>query len=160
MAMTNHERVGKALDLLKSGLGPFIARELTSAYKDRALAEARRLLPADDRLNSNRMIDQWDVAILLKVMWDAWNDVFGRTLGRAGRGRQRRKCGSWRSLSGQKGADAKLNMVPALTTDTSSKTSSLVVESSLATTTLTSDTFRSSPQSACRCVSMPPMWGG
>ena len=46
MAMTNHERVGKALDLLKSGLGPFIERELTSVYKDRALAEARRLLPA------------------------------------------------------------------------------------------------------------------
>src|SRR5437899_3012079 len=85
MAMTNHERVGKALDLLKSGLGPFIERELTSAYKDRAPAEARRLLPADDRLNSTRPIDQWDAAVLLKVMWDAWNDVFGRTLGRAER---------------------------------------------------------------------------
>jgi len=84
MAMTNHERVGKALDLLKSGLGPFITRELTSAYKERALAEARRLLPADDRLNSNRPI-QWDAAVLLKVMWDAWNEVFGRTLGRAER---------------------------------------------------------------------------
>src|SRR6266446_1432011 len=85
MAMSNHERVGKALDLLKAGLGPFIERELTSVYKDRALAEARRLLPADDRLNSNRPIDQWDAAVLLKVMWDAWNDVFGRTLGRADR---------------------------------------------------------------------------
>src|SRR5436309_6906851 len=85
MAMTNHERVGKALDLLKSGLGPFIERELASANEDRALAEARRLLPADDRLNSNRPIDQWDVAVLLKVMWDAWNDVFARTLGRAER---------------------------------------------------------------------------
>src|SRR2546425_1102577 len=85
MAMTNHERVGKALDLLKSGLGPFIQRELTSVYKDRALIEARRLLPVDDRLNSNRPIDQWDAAVLLKVMWDAWNDVFGRTLGRAER---------------------------------------------------------------------------
>jgi predicted AAA+ superfamily ATPase len=85
MAMTNHERVGKALDLLKSGLGPFIERELPSVYKDRALAEARRLMPADDRLNSTRPIDQWDAAVLLKVMWDAWNDVFGRTLGRAER---------------------------------------------------------------------------
>src|SRR5437867_7488585 len=85
MAMTNHERVGKALDLLKSGLGPFIERELTSAYKDRALTEARRLLPAEDRLNNNRPIDQWDAAVWLKVMWDAWNEVFGRTLGRAER---------------------------------------------------------------------------
>ena len=85
MAMTNHERVGKALDFLKSGLGPFIGRELTSVYKDRVLAEARRLLPVDDRLNSARPIDQWDASVLLKVMWDAWNDVFGRTLGRAER---------------------------------------------------------------------------
>src|SRR5437867_5755061 len=85
MSMTNRERVGKALDLLKSGLGPFIDRELASVYKDRALAEARRLLPADDRLNSSRPIDQWDAAVWLKVMWDAWNEVFGRTLGRAER---------------------------------------------------------------------------
>src|SRR2546427_2498007 len=85
MAMTNHERVGKALDLLKSGLGPFMTREVRSSKKEGAQAEARRLFPADDRLNSNRPIDQWDAAVLLKVMWDAWNEVFGRTLGRAER---------------------------------------------------------------------------
>ena len=28
MAITNHERVGKALDLLKAGLGPFVEREV------------------------------------------------------------------------------------------------------------------------------------
>jgi hypothetical protein len=28
MAITNHERVGKALDLLKDGLRPFVEREL------------------------------------------------------------------------------------------------------------------------------------
>ena len=36
MAITNHERVGKALELLKSGLGPFVQREITNIYKDRA----------------------------------------------------------------------------------------------------------------------------
>ena len=30
MAITNHERVGKALDLLKAGLAPFVERELKS----------------------------------------------------------------------------------------------------------------------------------
>ena len=30
MAITNHERVGKALDLLNSGLMPFFERELTA----------------------------------------------------------------------------------------------------------------------------------
>ena len=39
MAITNHERVGKALELLKSGLGPFVEREFKSIYKDRAAAE-------------------------------------------------------------------------------------------------------------------------
>ena len=28
MAMTNHERIGKALDLLKAGLLPFVEREM------------------------------------------------------------------------------------------------------------------------------------
>ena len=44
MAITNHERVGKAMDLLKQGLGPFVEREFTSSYKDRALAEATRYM--------------------------------------------------------------------------------------------------------------------
>ena len=30
MAITNHERVGKALDLLKDGVTPFLERELKS----------------------------------------------------------------------------------------------------------------------------------
>ncbi len=85
MAITNQERVGKAVDLLRAGLAPYVEREFANAHKDKALAEARRLLPAEDRINGTRPITQWDAAVLLKVMWDAWNDVFGRTLGRAER---------------------------------------------------------------------------
>ena len=85
MAITNQERVGKALDLFRTGLAPYVEREFTNAHKDKALAEARRLLPAEDRINGMRPIAQWDAAVLLKVMWDAWNEVFGRTLGRAER---------------------------------------------------------------------------
>ena len=33
MATTNHERVGKALELLKAGLGPFVDREIQTAVK-------------------------------------------------------------------------------------------------------------------------------
>jgi len=32
MAITNYERVGKALELLKSGLSPFVEREIKSVY--------------------------------------------------------------------------------------------------------------------------------
>ena len=34
MAITNHERVGKALQLLKIGLGPFVEREFKAKYGD------------------------------------------------------------------------------------------------------------------------------
>jgi hypothetical protein len=80
MAITNHERVGKALDLLKQGLGPFVQREITSIYKDRAAAEMIRFL-GEDRLNAKKPIAGWDVAVLLRLMWESWNDVFRLTLG-------------------------------------------------------------------------------
>jgi predicted AAA+ superfamily ATPase len=82
--MTNHERVGKALELLKSGLGPFVEREFKNAYQDRAAAEAGRFM-GEDRLNAKRPVADWDVAALLKLMWDSWNDVFRKTLGPAER---------------------------------------------------------------------------
>ena len=84
MAMTNHERVGKALELLKSGLAPFVEREFTSAYKDRAGAEASRFI-GEDRLNTTRSVADWDVAALLKLMWESWNEIFRKTLGPAER---------------------------------------------------------------------------
>jgi hypothetical protein len=84
MAVTNHERVGKGLDLLKGGLGPFVDREFKSAYKDRASMEASRFM-GDARLNTQRPIADWDAAALLKLMWDSWNDIFRKTLGPAQR---------------------------------------------------------------------------
>ena len=50
MAITNHERVGKAMNLLKSGLAPFVEREFKSTYKDRLAAEAKRASSATTRL--------------------------------------------------------------------------------------------------------------
>src|SRR5260370_11044472 len=84
MATTNHERVGKALELLKSGLGTFVEREFTSTYKDHAVAEAGRFM-GEDRLNAKKPVAEWDAAALLKLMWESWNDVFRKTLGPAER---------------------------------------------------------------------------
>ena len=84
MAITNHDRVGKALELLKVGLGPFVEREFTATYKDRATMEANRFL-GDDRMTGNKPISEWDVSALSKLMWDSWNDVFRRILGHAER---------------------------------------------------------------------------
>src|SRR6202790_2067768 len=84
MAITNHERVGKGMELLKGGLGPFVDREFKSTYKDRAEAEAARFM-GETRLNTQRPIGDWDAAALLKLMWDSWNDIFRKTLGPAER---------------------------------------------------------------------------
>lgn len=84
MAITNQERVGKAMDLLRAGLAPFVEREFKSQHQAQAAEAARRYF-GDDRTVGKKPIAEWDVAAMLKLMWDAWNDVFGRTLGRAER---------------------------------------------------------------------------
>jgi predicted AAA+ superfamily ATPase len=84
LAITNHERIGKALDLLKSGLAPFVEREFGDVYAGSALSEARRLM-GEDRLLANKPLHEWDSTALLKLMWEAWNDVFRRVLGHAER---------------------------------------------------------------------------
>src|SRR2546428_8900317 len=84
MAMTNHERVGKAMDLLKDGLSPFVEREMRSVYQ--ACMELSILAFAgDDRLLAGKPITEWDVAPLLRLMWELWNEVFRKSLGQAER---------------------------------------------------------------------------
>ena len=84
MAITNHDRVGKALELLKDGLASFVDREFKNTYGDKAAAEANLRL-GEDRINAGKAISAWDTALLLKLMWDTWNDVFRQTLGYAER---------------------------------------------------------------------------
>ncbi len=81
MAMTNHERVGKALDLLKTGLSPFVEREMNNAPEKDYLNK----FMGGDRMLADKPISAWDVAALLKLMWDAWNSVFRNILGPAER---------------------------------------------------------------------------
>jgi predicted AAA+ superfamily ATPase len=84
MAITNQERVSKAMELLRTGLAPFVEREFKSQHQAQAADAARRYF-GDDRAVGKKPIAEWDVAALLKLMWDAWNDIFARTLGRAER---------------------------------------------------------------------------
>ena len=85
MAITNQERVGKALELLKDGLGPFVQREVQDKIKAGGvhMDTIRRFV--DDPHLTDKPIDQWDVAVLLKLMWETWNDVFRNVLGHAER---------------------------------------------------------------------------
>jgi predicted AAA+ superfamily ATPase len=86
MAITNHERVGKALDLLKDGLGPFLERELKSEYQQRWFDEVKTTLsPQQLNFAGTEKNPQWDIATVLAVMWNQWNQVFRKTLGQAER---------------------------------------------------------------------------
>lgn len=81
MAITNHERVGKSLELLKVGLAPFVAREVKAAIEAKSLTIDKVRGFAEDPILANKPIESWDASALLKLMWDTWNEVFKKTLG-------------------------------------------------------------------------------
>ncbi len=86
MAITNRERVGKAMDLLKEGLGPFVEREFQSLHGPReGPTRARGYFYQDSRLSTDGPLAEWDSAALLSLMVFSWNDVFRQTLGQAER---------------------------------------------------------------------------
>lgn len=84
MALTNHERVGRALDLLRDGLHPFVERELRSRHGERWTTEIRALL-SDRKLGKDPAAALEDVAGLLLIVDKQWGQVFGNTLGRSER---------------------------------------------------------------------------
>lgn len=85
MAITNQERIGKALELLKQGLAPFVEREIHAAIKERNAGVDIVKRFADDPALANRKIVDWDVQALLRFMKHAWDEVFKLVLGRSDR---------------------------------------------------------------------------
>ena len=85
MAITNQERVGKAMDLLRARLAPFVEREAQAAVKAGSLRMDAIRRFADDPLFVAKPIGEWVAAGLLKLASDTWNDVFRKTLGFAER---------------------------------------------------------------------------
>jgi predicted AAA+ superfamily ATPase len=80
MAITNHERVGKALEIFRNGIAPYVEREVKSAVQSGALSPQVVKGFLDDPMLADKPIGQYDVSALMKLMWDSWNDVFKRTL--------------------------------------------------------------------------------
>lgn len=85
MALSNHERIGKALDVLKAGLPQFVERELKLAHGRNWWATAKQVTGPGMQLGGTESAPEWDAGSVLKVLWECWNDVFGKTLGRAER---------------------------------------------------------------------------
>ena len=76
MAITNHERVGTAMELLRQGLAPFVERELNDKVKRNAVD-----MDVLRRFEIDKPYREWDAAALLRLMGDNWRDVFSDTLG-------------------------------------------------------------------------------
>lgn len=86
MAITNQERVGKALDLLRTGLTPFVERELKAQDAQGWLECVRQSVAESQvRLFEDGKAPKWDAASLLAVLWNQWNAIFRKTLGQAER---------------------------------------------------------------------------
>jgi predicted AAA+ superfamily ATPase len=86
MAISNYDRVGKALELLKTGLQPYVEREMKAQHEQLWLQQARAAVAETQaHLFSGGGEPEWDAAALLAVMWNQWEAVFKKTLGRAER---------------------------------------------------------------------------
>jgi predicted AAA+ superfamily ATPase len=84
MAVTNRDRVGKALEILGVGLAPFVERELKAVLNTKwqdALTDG----PPKAGGKKTAQPKLSDPHVLLGAMWNQWNNVFARTLGHAER---------------------------------------------------------------------------
>lgn len=73
MALTNHERVGKALDFLKSGLLPYVENEMKAIHGE----EWKDFVKQELKTKKFHL----DVQSILSIIWNNWNSVFSKTLG-------------------------------------------------------------------------------
>ncbi len=84
--ITNYDRVGKTLDLLRQGMTPFLHRELESMFGAKWRDRVIELFPNDANAAKNVASNEpWDCHIVLVTMWQMWNEVFKKTLGHAER---------------------------------------------------------------------------
>src|SRR6266542_415832 len=83
MALSNRDRVGKALEALQSGLRPFIDQELKAVRGKYWVTKVTERWPNDLQWDGDE--PRLDASPLLRIMWDEWNEVFRKTLGHAER---------------------------------------------------------------------------
>ena len=83
MALSNRDRVGRALEMMNTGLQPYVERELKAVPGGKGLEEAQAGLRKDHIKTNLGREPKWDTQSLLSVVWNQWNEVFSKTLGRA-----------------------------------------------------------------------------
>ncbi len=80
MAVSNRERVGRGLEQLCAGLGPFVERELKAQLGGYWFENVSSRLRTDLERDAAGVV-RWDTYALLKVMIDNWQGVFKHVLG-------------------------------------------------------------------------------
>jgi predicted AAA+ superfamily ATPase len=85
MAMSNIQRIGKLMELLKEGLTPFVKAEMEAQYGNSWMDEALRTLRKSEDWGEKEGEVHLDVHGLLVLMWFQWKEVFSKTLGHAER---------------------------------------------------------------------------
>src|SRR5262245_28588476 len=83
MAITNQERLGKAMELLRAGLAPFVEREMLRPGSNLKQREHKLKRIAEEARLANKPIPEWDVAGLLRLMSESWFETFASALGYA-----------------------------------------------------------------------------
>ncbi len=85
MAKSNRERVGEIMDLLKSGLAPFVLQQYQSRYRGKFLQEMELKLynpPFSVSLpDEQRALEELDTQAWLRLMFHNWNEAFRDKLG-------------------------------------------------------------------------------
>src|SRR5258708_12940486 len=84
MSQSNRERVGKSLDILNTGLQPFVEREMQAKYGTRWRYEALNSL-RDQHISKDGTDLNLDTQVLLLILWDQWQAFFRNVLGHAER---------------------------------------------------------------------------
>lgn len=82
MAITNHDRIGRVLEVLRLGLEPFIEQEMKADLGRDWLAQVDKRMNYGSDWRDRQGQLHLDVHLLLRIMADYWADVFRKTLGR------------------------------------------------------------------------------
>jgi ribonuclease-3 len=86
MAISNHERINRALATLSQGLYSYIEKEMRIVHGDRWLVVAKSCISEDQTLRRNlEETLQEDVSVLLKLIIKQWDNVFKKKLSNAER---------------------------------------------------------------------------
>jgi uncharacterized protein len=93
MALSNRERVGRIMESLQVGLGPYILREYRNVFGPGTLGEMDRVLashsyagiPREAYDDDAELLRSLDAQAWLKLMVLRWNNVFHDKLGHVGR---------------------------------------------------------------------------